>query len=492
LYRYDGFNFKAYTHIPGNPNSIPVNAISKICVTKQGLLWIATIEGGIASIDRNGRIIRVINSSTTSLFTKESDYVNDIKEDKDGNIWCSTIDGLFRTSAKGKTDRFRLITSSYKDNAFGDIVFDASGKLWIGSFARGLMIFDPVTKIFTPAANKPYYFKDLKEEKNYYRTQILHNGKLWYSTWAPDIGVYDTAKKRDIILFSDKDLPHQDFDRMVNTFYTDSKNNLWIGTGKGLFFTSGKSSFEKTFLHGNENPYSIINDNITAILQDRDGNFWFGTKEGISIAQPYRKQIKNLSVNYQNQFPFGNKEVNEIIEADSNTLLIGTTYGDGIYQTDANFNLQKKFSFKNKNYDWVWKSYHDKPRHRIFISTYNGMLLYNTKTHSLKKIIPSLHYNINSIPSFAATSDSIAWMSRFRNSFLKYNLKNDTYKEYRLTDLGEQYQILNITTDKEHRIWLLANNTGILQFDERAEKITQRLTSTKEKKFIAPNAHLVF
>src|SRR5438045_680412 len=133
LYRYDGFNFKAYTHMPGNPNSIPINAISKICVTKQGLLWIATIEGGIASIDRNGRIIRVINSSTTPLFTKESDYVNDIKEDKDGNIWCSTIDGLFRTSVKGKTNRFRLITSSYKDNAFGDIVFDASGKLWIGS-----------------------------------------------------------------------------------------------------------------------------------------------------------------------------------------------------------------------------------------------------------------------------------------------------------------------------------------------------------------------
>jgi ligand-binding sensor domain-containing protein len=475
LFRYDGFSYKKYNCIPGNPKSIPSNAIEKICVTRQGLLWIATIEGGVACMDRNGRIISIINSSNTPLFTKQSDYVKDIQEDANGNIWWATLDGLFRLSTKeDRIERFQENNSVRKINRFGNFIFDASGRLW-GGFDGGLMIFDPLTKTFVHTVNEVYDFTAFKNKSTFQVIAMLEE-RLWYSTWVPDIGVYDTSKKRDVIIYSGKDSSQPDFNKMANVFYKDSKKNLWIGTGRGLFFTSNKSSYEKKFFHETNNPYSIINDYITAILEDREGNFWFGTKEGISVAQPYKKQITNLSEHNQKQFPFGDKEISDIIEVDSNTLLVCTTEADGIYETDLDFKLKKRFFFKNMDYDWIWTYYDDKPRHRIFISTQHGMLLYNTQTHGIKKIAATLNYNINSISSFVATSDSIVWMSRFRNSFLKYNLKNDSYKEYKLEDLGEKRQNLLLSKDKDNTLWIMAHETGIFQFDEKTEKIIQRLT----------------
>ncbi|MDZ4794070.1 MAG: two-component regulator propeller domain-containing protein [Bacteroidota bacterium] len=477
LIRYDGFNFKQYHYDPADKRTVPGNAISYICVTRKGLLWVGTFEGGIACMDRNGRVIRVINSSTTDLFTDASNAITTIKEDKQGNIWFSAFDGIFRISARdGMLTDFRFPITKARDNAFRDIIFDERGKIWVANLNHGIVILDTATKNFSSLNSPPFTQKNFKN-KNYYNALTFYKGQIWYSTWVPDIGVYDTATRKDILLYSALGKIVEGYNLMVNSFFIDSKNSLWLATCNGLFFTTHSSKLERTFRTDINNNYSIGNNWINAILEDREGNFWFGTKEGISIAQPYKKTVRNLSDHKLKEFPFGDKEISNVIEVDSNTLLVCTANSDGIYETDLDFNLKKKYFFHDVKYDWIWTYYHDKPRSRIFISTQEGMLLYNTATHSVKKVKPRPGYNINSISSFVADSDSIIWMSRFRNSFLKYDLQKDVYKEYTLESLGEKMQNLLLTSDKDNQLWLLANDVGILRFDKKTETITQRITS---------------
>ena len=49
LYRYDGYNFRAYVHDPSDPYSISYNWIHTICPEKSGSLWIGTYGGGLMS-----------------------------------------------------------------------------------------------------------------------------------------------------------------------------------------------------------------------------------------------------------------------------------------------------------------------------------------------------------------------------------------------------------------------------------------------------------
>lgn len=477
LFRYDGAYFKPYLNDPALAKTLPANSITKICVTRKGQLWIATVRGGVALMNSTGEIIKVINSSTTALFSKEADYSTDVKEDKKGNIWLTTLNGLFRISADGeKIESFYLDKSPATPDRFFTFFFDVDDNLWLGT-SSGLKIFDSVKSCLKDADELPYHFNELKRE-SFFSALAIHHNNLWYSTWKPNLGVYDTALKKNTYLYSAAGNPNPDFTRMANAFYVDSKDALWIATAKGLLlYLPGNTAQQRpaSFLHTSENPFSILDNHVNAILEDRDGDLWFGTDKGISIARPYSQFLYNYSENDVKQYPFGNKMVSDVIETGNNKILIGTTEADGVYLTDLNFNVQKHFFFNTVSYDWIWNHYTDKPRNRIFISTQKGLLVYDKKTGNLKIEKDGIFKNWHSIRSFVATSDSILWVCLFRNVFRRYNLNTEKFTEYSLTGLGEDYQILDIAKDKQNNIWLLANAAGLLQFDEHTGKIIQRL-----------------
>ena len=47
LFRYDGYQFKAYLHDPDNPRSVSHNRITALCADRSGLLWVGTNGGGL-------------------------------------------------------------------------------------------------------------------------------------------------------------------------------------------------------------------------------------------------------------------------------------------------------------------------------------------------------------------------------------------------------------------------------------------------------------
>jgi hypothetical protein len=83
------------------------------------------------------------------------------------------------------------------------LFFDESGKLWVTSHTEGLMVFDSSTSTLIQAAKTPYYFSALKGNTRFSEYKI-YKEKLWHSSWRPDIGVYDFAKKANTILYDEE------------------------------------------------------------------------------------------------------------------------------------------------------------------------------------------------------------------------------------------------------------------------------------------------
>lgn len=480
LYRYDGLNFKAqYALSSGGGNSIPNNMVMQICVTRQGLLWIGTFKGGVFQMNSNGHILKVINSTNSHLFSTDSDLVKDVEEDSQGNIWVSTGDGLFRISASAsEVDRFDYgnedsIPYRNRRNSFSKFIIDSNDNIWIGN-KHGMQIFDPAKGAFGHLAEP---LRTVLKNESDFTDFNFYNDELWYSTWVPDLGAYDTTRKKHTVIYSGRGLQNPEFSRMANLFFIDSKNALWIGTRNGLFLKKpGKPGISASFFHDPQNAYSLVSNYISAILEDRTGNIWFGTAYGISIARPYSQFVHNLSVNNVKHYPFGDKMVRDIIQIDKNNILVGTSNADGLYLTDSNFNTIKRYSYNTYKYDWIWTHYDDVPRQRIFISTQEGMLVYEKKTRRLKIDSSEVFKKRYGISSFVSTADSILWMARLRGNFVRYNLNTGDYKEYDLKMLGvPDGAISSLEKAGENNIWILAGRGGLLKFDERREQIVEQL-----------------
>jgi len=474
IFRYDGYNFKKNTYADDNKNTL-VNAVSKIYIDKHNKIWVGTIDAGITCIETNGTMVRNISSHNTSLATTTSDYVTDIKEDKKGNIWWTTVDGLFRLSADGKNIRcFKLQTTHPRGNLFSGLLIDKRGLIWVTG-NLGLGNFDPAKEQFSVAGHTNEQ-REFFEHKKYFSAIAFQGSKLWYSTWAPDLGMYDLAANKSYTYYSGAGTAHPDFDQLATTLYTDKKGATWMATGKGLHMAKpGAVALSSTYQHNTENDFSIINNKVTAILEDREGNFWFGTKGGISITQPYKQQIQNLSVNRMRSVPFGGMEVSDIIEIDSSSLLIGTQLADGFFLTDRSFQVRKHISFHTSDFDWAWTHWNDPNGGRVFISTQEGMLFYDRKQKTLLKAKDTALQNFHPVSAFEATSDSILWMSRFWNKLLRYNLKTGEHKVFDLPLMGEKAQVLYLSRDRENRLWIIGHGTGLMRWDEKQEKIVERL-----------------
>jgi ligand-binding sensor domain-containing protein len=477
LFRFDGFNYKGFYHIPGNNQTIPDNFIFNLHVDKEGLLWIGT-AGGAAVMQNNGRILRILDSQTEPSFSENSDGIHDIHEYK-GIFWISTGDGLYSVR-KNKNQIISLQKHDlkkefgYSTNQLGPLVTDRSDKLWISTL-HGLVIYNPLKKELLHAGNNPSSLNILKE-RNAFRTLFIDESKsmVWYSTWEPAVRIYNMNENKVTTEYSGKRSDNPDFSNLISQFLKDDHGTLWMATGKGVKTAGDEDDyFRNVISHKPGNLYSIQSDNVTALLQDKEGSIWAGTTEGISIAQPYTQSLVNLSSNNVEEYPFAKGAVNTIIPVDANTFLIGTYGGDGLYRTDASFRVQEHYSFGSVKYNWVWKYYQQGDT--IYISTQEGNLLYNATTKKVKKLTEPPFDKFHPISSFVPGKNGTIWMSQFFNNFLQYNPVTKKFKIYRMPEMGEGVTNVSLSRDNENNLWILSNTRGLLKFDETKEKITDRL-----------------
>jgi ligand-binding sensor domain-containing protein/class 3 adenylate cyclase len=176
--KYDGETFTYYTEKEG----LSDNVVQAIMKDRKGNLWMGSEGGGLTKYD---------GTSFTHFTTKEGlshNNVNDIVEDNDGSLWIATSGGgvnLF----DGEKFTYFTEKQGLNEDAITLITKDRNGEIWAGS-TNGLTHFKPEES----ASNKKTYSLD----------------------------VYVTSDG----------LKGANFYRHSRTL--DSKNRLWLGSGKGL------------------------------------------------------------------------------------------------------------------------------------------------------------------------------------------------------------------------------------------------------------------
>ena len=139
-------SFKHYPHRDDDPGSLCNNKIHFVKEDSKGRLWVGTDGGGLDLFDPlTGRFHHYRHQENKNSIA--SNYVNGLFEDKDGDLWISTTEGLCHYQVNAN----QFVTYTTRDGLPDDVTFgvldDKWGHLWI-STNKGLSRWDPVNHRF--------------------------------------------------------------------------------------------------------------------------------------------------------------------------------------------------------------------------------------------------------------------------------------------------------------------------------------------------------
>ncbi|NME68354.1 two-component regulator propeller domain-containing protein [Flammeovirga aprica] len=281
------YSFEALTTEDG----LPTNGVLHVYQTADKHLWLSTYNG---LVRYNGKSMYVINQGNTDglsthtfinmLETKDARWfgtqaglvkysnhkwetftekdglvyneIKDIVEDRNGNLWVGTPEGLCFYDVKKKKFFTDNIPTALKQASIADLIIDPSGYLWIASKDKGL---------YKYAVDQKKVAYSNTKIKNINALVVDQKGVLW-------IGGNGYLKKLD------KEYKLSGFEgiaqlssKNINTLFEDSKGAIWMGTDNGLvrYFNHSISTFSTN--------KEIGRHIVCSIFEDHEGNYWVGT-----------------------------------------------------------------------------------------------------------------------------------------------------------------------------------------------------------------------
>ncbi len=138
------------------------------------------------------------------------------------------------------------------------ILEDKNGNIWLASW-EGILKYDGTT--FTNYTNKDslrrhHIFTILEDTK----------GNLWFGTIGGGVYFYDGKE------FTNYTTEDKLASNRIGCFYEDKKGNIWVGTMNGLSRYNGKD-FKSYIIEGGTN-----NNDINSIIEDDNGDLWIVTR----------------------------------------------------------------------------------------------------------------------------------------------------------------------------------------------------------------------
>jgi ligand-binding sensor domain-containing protein len=216
---------------------------------------------------------RNTKSETKKVITYNgpNSITRNIIQDRKGNIWIASWEGIFRYDGK----LFTNITSKVSSARFFSVLEDRKGNLWFGSIGSGVYYYDG--KSF-----QNFTIKDGLVNNEITCIYEDKSGNIWFGVNG-GVSRYDGKSFRNYMMngasmseerpgktFPDFTLPPHE----VNSIIEDKTGKFWFATRGNTFVYDGKMF--NVYTHSGK-PFV----NVRTITEDKKGNIWLGGMDGL-------------------------------------------------------------------------------------------------------------------------------------------------------------------------------------------------------------------
>lgn len=185
-----------------------------------------------------------------------SSSVRTILQDRAGNMWLASNEGIFRYDGQSFTN----LTANVTSDRFFSMIEDRNGHFWFGTYGSGVYYYDGKS------------FQHVTSQQGLANNQVStiyedKTGAVWFGSNGA-VSRYDGKSFRHFT--TEGGHPTND----VNTILEDRQGNIWFGTRGYTYVYDGNTFAVFTY---KDNSFG----NIWSIIEDRDGTIWLGGSSGL-------------------------------------------------------------------------------------------------------------------------------------------------------------------------------------------------------------------
>ena len=239
-----------------------------------------TFRGGL-NVLKDGMIRKFVHDKNNKN-SLSNNWIWDIAEDRAGNFWIGTNDGIDKYDPKTQKfssfkplDQFSYL---YSVNNIRSLYLDDEAHLWVGSFG-GFGRFDIHKNTFDYFVQSGKKAGDLNND---IIVKIFEDSKhrLWLGTYGGGLNLFDKERKTFKAYTEDDGLPSN----LIQSIEEDRHGNLWISTIKGIV----KFDPEEEVFHVLDKGFGLQGDVFkhNASLTLSSGKMLFGGINGFNAFFP--------------------------------------------------------------------------------------------------------------------------------------------------------------------------------------------------------------
>lgn len=437
-------------------NGLSNNMVSSITEDDLGFIWIGTNSG-----------LNRFDGSEFEKFDKENsglvnNYIQQIVPVNNGDLYLATNRGIHTYKINTHLLQQKPLENSYLSDGITSILEFTKDMLVVGDYSYGVHFIKGKRHIalqhknnMEPVLLREYRISSLGKKDDHSILVGTYNNGLY------SISIEDTVVTKLEKLFNGR----------INTIYTDSKNNNWIGTDEGLKLITGKNEI----IQINKENSKLKDDAIRSLVEDNQGLLWIGTRNGgLHVLDP--NSIANKEIKIQSFSPktdgssVFNRNILNLFKDSNGNIWIGTEAGfdfvdpkgESIQLIDHSANKDTQIA-----HDRV-KAITNGKNDNIWIGTDGGGInTYSSETKQFSKLDIPLPTDL--VLSLLEDSKNNLWIGTYRKGISKFDLKTKKLTTYLDQKVSEGSDVRSIFEDFAGNIWVGTNRGGLYKYNPRQD-----------------------
>jgi ligand-binding sensor domain-containing protein len=512
LDRYDGYEFRVFTHDPTRENSLScvyVNALFKdrsgalwvgcdyyldrfdpvtetfthyqiepeapgevtspvtqISQDRTGLLWLSTGEGLYGLNPDTGQFVHHVHDSSNP-FTLASNEVKWTLEDSTGRFWIADGDYVEEFDRSNGRVLLRIRVANAVGNA--TLHEDHLGVLWVtyvrGGDRSGIAALNPTTNqlirysLYEKESGKGIYggFMTMLEDQK---------KTLWFASFGSGLLKFDREHQILTRYRNHPADPESLAEDRVISLCEDREGNIWAGlhAREPNFFRSENTPF-RILARNQNNPNSLGESFVNAVYEDHEGVLWTGTTGALNRLDRRTGQ----SVSYLPPGPGLSNDVIAIQEDASGALWVGT-FGAGLSRFDRKTGHYKTYLHEPGDPSSLSSNIVNRLlvdlAGTLWIATWDGLDRFDPKTESFVTYKQDKKSDLEGYFNIAEDRSGSLWMGT-RRGVAAFEPINGRFTEY-LHTVGDPNSLSggtkSVHVDHSGTVWVGTQN-GLNKFN---------------------------